>query len=287
MNETRLRELGSYFAYRAPVVAILLLFYVPILAIVVFSFWTRSGLWMEPAFSFGSYQTLFTIQLEQLIQSFQIGILVGVIALIMAFPIAYLVTFVASDFRRMIILSIFAIPFFVSIFIRTIMWIPILGRNGVVNSTLQTLGLIEEPFGFLLFSNTSLVIGALSAFMPFVIFTGWLAMQMIDEELLHAASDLGAPPLTAIRTIIVPLSLAGLSVGVLFVVAASMGESIFPLVLGGSDAISIGLMTQRSFSQLNVPLAAAANVISIGIYVIALIVITRFVDLSELFGVQQ
>lgn len=287
MNETRLRELGGYFAYRAPVVAILLLFYVPILAIVVFSFWTRSGLWMEPAFSFESYRTLFTIQIDQLIQSFQFGLLVGAVALIMAFPIAYLVTFIASDFRRMVILSVFAIPFFVSIFIRTVMWIPILGRNGVVNSTLQNLGLIEEPFTFLLFSDTSMLIGSLAAFMPFVIFTGWLAMQMIDEDLLHAASDLGAPPITAIRTIIVPLSLAGLSVGVLFVIAASMGEAIFPLVLGGSDAISIGLMTQRSFSQLNVPLAAAANTISLGLYVAALIMITQFVDLSELFGVQQ
>lgn len=287
MNETRLRELGSFFAYRSPVVAILLLFYVPILAVVVFSFWTRSGLWMEPALSLESYQRLFTIQGSQLIQSFQLGITVGIIALVMAFPVAYLVTFVSSDFRRMIILSIFAVPFFVSIFIRNIMWIPILGKNGVVNSSLQAIGLIDEPLGFLLFSNTSIVIGALSAFLPFVIFTGWLAMKMIDRELLQAASDLGATPMTAVRTVVVPLSMAGLSVGVLFVIASSMGESIFPLVLGGADAISIGLMTQRSFSQLNVPLAAAVNVISIGAYVIALIVITRFVDLSELFEVHE
>jgi len=287
MNETRLRELGSFFAYRSPVVAILLLFYVPILAIVVFSFWTRSGLWMESALILESYRRLFTIQGSQLIQSFQLGITVGIIALVMAFPVAYLVTFVSSDFRRMIILSIFAVPFFVSIFIRNIMWIPILGKNGVVNSSLQAIGLIDEPLGFLLFSNISMVIGALSAFLPFVIFTGWLSMEMIDRELLQAASDLGATPMTTVRTVVVPLSMAGLSVGVLFVIASAMGESIFPLVLGGADAISIGLMTQRSFSQLNVPLAAAVNVISIGAYVVALIVITRFVDLSELFEVNE
>jgi len=287
MDETRLREIGSFIAYRSPVVAILLLFYVPILAIVVFSFWTRSGLWMEPALSLESYRRLFAIQGGQLLQSFQLGITVGIIALIMAFPVAYLVTFVSSDFRRMVILSIFAVPFFVSIFIRNIMWIPILGKNGVVNSSLQAVGLIDEPLRFLLFSNTSMIIGALSAFMPFVIFTGWLAMKMIDRELLQAASDLGATPITAVRTVVVPLSMAGLSVGVLFVIAAAMGESIFPLVLGGADAISIGLMTQRSFSQLNVPLAAAVNVISIGAYVIALVVITRFVDLSELFEVHK
>lgn len=287
MNKTRLREIGSFISYRSPVVAILLLFYVPILAIVVFSFWTRSGLWMEPALSLESYRRLFTIQGGQLLQSFQLGITVGIMALIMAFPVAYLVTFVSSDFRRMVVLSIFAVPFFVSIFIRNIMWIPILGKNGVVNSSLQAVGLIDEPLRFLLFSNTSMIIGALSAFMPFVIFTGWLAMKMIDRELLQAASDLGATPITAVRTVVVPLSMAGLSVGVLFVIAAAMGESIFPLVLGGADAISIGLMTERSFSQLNVPIAAAVNVISIGAYVIALVVITRFIDLSELFEVHK
>jgi putative spermidine/putrescine transport system permease protein len=75
----------------------------------------------------------------------------------------------------------------------------------------------------------------------------------------------------------------GLLVGVLFVMAASMGEAIFPRVLGGTDAVSIGLMTQRSFAQLNVPFASAVTVVSLMTYGVALLVITRYVNLGELF----
>jgi ABC-type spermidine/putrescine transport system permease subunit I len=205
------------------------------------------------------------------------------LALVLAFPVAYLVTFVSSDLQRMVILSIFAVPFFVSPFVRILLLVPILGADGVVNSALLTVGLIKEPLSFLLFTNLSVLIGALVSFMPFVIFTGWLSMEMMDRELKRAAEDLGAKPLTTIRTVVGPLALPGLLVGVLFVIAAAMGESIFPRVLGGTNAVSIGLMTQRSFSQLNVPFAAAVAVVSVSAYVLALAVIMRYVSLDELF----
>jgi ABC-type spermidine/putrescine transport system permease subunit I len=273
-SSSRLRRL-EYAIYRAPIIAML--------SLIVFSFWERSGLWMEPAFTLASYQQLFSTNAGQLVQSFQTGIATGMLALVLAFPVAYLVTFVSSDLQRMVILSIFAVPFFVSPFVRILLLVPILGADGVVNSALLTVGLIKEPLSFLLFTNLSVLIGALVSFMPFVIFTGWLSMEMMDRELKRAAEDLGAKPLTTIRTVVGPLALPGLLVGVLFVIAAAMGESIFPRVLGGTNAVSIGLMTQRSFSQLNVPFAAAVAVVSVSAYVLALAVIMRYVSLDELF----
>lgn len=285
-SSSRLRRL-EYAIYRAPIIAILLGFYVPLLSLIVFSFWERSGLWMEPVFTLASYQQLFSTNAGQLVQSFQTGIATGMLALVLAFPVAYLVTFVSSDLQRMVILSIFAVPFFVSPFVRILLLVPILGADGVVNSALLTVGLIKEPLSFLLFTNLSVLIGALVSFMPFVIFTGWLSMEMMDRELKRAAEDLGAKPLTTIRTVVGPLALPGLLVGVLFVIAAAMGESIFPRVLGGTNAVSIGLMTQRSFSQLNVPFAAAVAVVSVSAYVLALAVIMRYVSLDELFTAFQ
>jgi spermidine/putrescine transport system permease protein len=285
-SSSPLRRL-EYIVYRAPIVAIVLGFYVPLLSLFVFSFWERSGLWMEPAFTLASYEQLFSTNAGQLVQSFQTGISTGLLALVLAFPVAYLVTFVSSDLQRMVILSIFAVPFFVSPFVRILLLVPILGADGVVNSALLTVGLIQEPLGFLLFTNLSVLIGALVSFMPFVIFTGWLSMEMMDRELKQAAEDLGAKPLTTIRTVVGPLALPGLLVGVLFVIAAAMGESIFPRVLGGTNAVSIGLMTQRSFSQLNVPFAAAVAVVSVSTYVSALAVIMRYVSLDELFTAFQ
>jgi ABC-type spermidine/putrescine transport system permease subunit I len=285
-SSSRLRRL-EYAIYRAPIVAILLGFYLPLLSLVVFSFWERSGLWMEPAITLASYEQLFSTNAGQLVQSFQTGIATGLLALVLAFPVAYLVTFVSSDLQRMVILSIFAVPFFVSPFVRILLLVPILGADGVVNGALLAVGLIQEPLRFLLFTNLSVLIGALVSFMPFVIFTGWLSMEMMDRELKQAAEDLGAKPLTTIRTVVGPLALPGLLVGVLFVIAAAMGESIFPRVLGGTNAVSIGLMTQRSFSQLNVPFAAAVAVVSVSTYVSALAVIMRYVSLDELFTAFQ
>lgn len=279
----RIRLGLGYVGYRLPIVALVAGFYLPLTSIFIFSFWERSGLWMEPAFSLKAYVTLFGTNSGQLAHSVGMGITAGLVALVLAFPVAYLVTYVTSDFQRMVFLSIFAIPFFVSPFVRTLMWVPILGKNGTINQVLLTLGIINEPARYLLYTNPSVLIGVLSSFMPFVIFTGWLSMEMMDRELINAASSLGGRPLDVIRTVIVPLALPGLMVGVLFVTAASMGEAVFPLVLGGTDAVSIGLMTQRSFAQLSVPLASAITVTSLVLYVAGLLIITHYVDLGELF----
>lgn len=281
-REQMIDRLG-WVGYRTPVAILLVGFYIPLLSLVVFSFWERSGLWMEPAFTLASYERLFTQNLAQLAQAVGMGLLAGLFAALLAFPVAYLVTFISTDFQRMVALSVFAVPFFVSPFVRILLLVPILGNNGVINETLISIGVISEPISWLLFTNTGVLIGTLVSFMPFVIFTGWLSMEMMDKDLKQAASDLGAHPLTTVRTVIVPLALPGLLVGSLFVVAASMGESIFPRVLGGTDAVSIGLMTQRSFSQLDVPFAAAVTVVSLVIYVGGLILVASFVDLGKLF----
>lgn len=283
VEKRELRTKAGWVGYRLPIVAIIIGFYVPLLSLVVFSFWERAGLWMEPAISFEAYRQLFTVNSGQLAHAIGMGLLSGAIALLLAFPVAYLVTFISSDFQRMVFLSIFAVPFFVSPFVRILLLVPILGSNGIINQVLMAVGITDQPVTFLLFSNTGVLIGTLVSFMPFVIFTGWLSMEMIDVELKQAASDLGARPLTTIRTVIVPLALPGLMVGVLFVIAASMGEAIFPRVLGGTDAVSIGLMTQRAFAQLNVPFAAAVATTALVIYITGLAILSRFVQLDELF----
>lgn len=283
MNKTQVRDAIGYVGNRSPIIFMILGFYVPLISIVVFSFWERSGLWMEPAFTMQNYEVMFTRLDSQLIGALRSGLLAGALAIVLALPIAYLASFVMSDFRRMVMLSIFAIPFFVSPFVRITLWVPILGKNGLFNNILIGAGIVDEPVRWFIFSETGMMIGVLSSFAPFVVFTGWLSMQMIDTELLNASSDLGAKPLTTVRKIIIPLALPGISVGGLFVVAATMGESIFPLVLGGTNATSIGLITRRAFTQLNVPLAAAVTVISLVLYIGSLVVITQYVDLDEMF----
>lgn len=264
-----------------PTVAMAVFFYLPLLAVVVFSFWERSGLWMEPAISFGAYLSLAPLA-DKIGKSVVIGLVAGALSVVMAFPVAYFATFKLSDFRRMALLSVLAIPFFVSPFIRTTMLIPLLGDSGLINEFLLSTGLISRPLS-LLFSDTGIVIGAVVTHTPVVIFTGWLSMSMIDEELLDAAADLRATPITAIRTIIAPLALPGLSVGALFVIASTMGSVIFPVVLGGPGATSVGLLVQRSFGQLNVPRAGAIMVVSSVVYLVGLYFAAKHLEIENMF----
>ena len=277
----KIRSLIKKVGLNLPTVVISLLFYLPLLAVVIFSFWERSNLWMEPAINFDAYIGLWSVS-DQIIESIGIGLVAGTLSLIMAFPIAYYATFKLDGIRQMALLSILAIPFFVSSFIRIGMLIPILGDSGIINETLLTIGIINEPIS-ILFTDRAVVIGALITHTPIVIFTGWLSMSMIDKELLQAAADLGAGPITTIRTIVLPLALPGLSIGALFVVAATMGSTIYPVVLGGPSSTSIGLLVERSFGQLNVPRAAAITVVTTSLYLVALYAVAGRLNLEKMF----
>lgn len=162
------------------------------------------------------------------------------------------------------------------------MLIPLIGDKGLINDTLISIGILNQPVT-LLFSDVGIIIGALVTYTPIVIFTGWLSMSMIDRELIDAAKDLRAGPFTAIRTIVIPLAMPGLSIGALFVIASTMGSVVFPVVLGGPSSTSVGLLVQRSFGQLNVPRASAIMVVSSLIYLIGLVLAARKLNLDELF----
>lgn len=266
---------------RVPIAAITLFFYFPLIAVVSFSFWERTGFWMEPALSFQSYIGLQSVA-DEMAESVVVGLFAGAVSVIIAFPVAYYATFKLPAFRRMVLLSILAVPFFVSPFVRTTMLIPIFGNSGIINDALLTVGVVDEPIDFI-FSTSGIIIGAVITHTPVVIFTGWLSMSMIDKELIKAASDLRAKPRTVIRTIIVPLALPGLSVGGLFVIASTMGSTIYPIVLGGPSSTSMGLLVQRSFGQLNVPRAGAIMVVSSIIYLVGLYIAARGLDVEEMF----
>jgi ABC-type spermidine/putrescine transport system permease subunit I len=271
----------KYTGARTPIAAILVLFYLPLVAVVIFSFWDRSGLWMEPAFNLDAYLSIEPL-LDQLLKSLVLGLIAGLLSVILAFPVAYYATYKLQDFHRLVLLSILAIPFFVSPFIRVTMLIPLIGDNGIINEMLLSIGIIDQPIT-LLFTDVGILIGALVTYTPIVIFTGWLSMSMIDREFIDAANDLRAGPFTAIRTIVIPLAMPGLSIGALFVIASTMGSTVFPVVLGGPSSTSVGLLVERSFGQLNVPRASAIMVVSSFIYLIGLVLAAQKLKLDELF----
>jgi ABC-type spermidine/putrescine transport system permease subunit I len=147
------------------------------------------------------------------------------------------------------------IPFWTSFILRAYAWKLLLGNQGIINSTLIFLGLRKEPVTALLYSPTATAIGLIYVFLPLVILPLFTSLERIDDSLLEAAADLGAPPLRTFWEITFPLALPGLVVGSVFCFIFSLGEFVVPRILGGgknllaAQAIVMEFQTKADWSQ--------------------------------------
>jgi putative spermidine/putrescine transport system permease protein len=132
------------------------------------------------------------------------------------------------------------IPFWTSNVIRMISWIPILGRNGVVNSTLMSMGVVDQPQEWLLYSEFAVIVGFVHLFTVFMIVPIFNSMARIDKALIEAARDAGATEWQTIRWVILPLCKPGITIGSIFVLTIVMGDFVTVNVLGGGQIASVG-----------------------------------------------
>ena len=168
----------------------------PLLITLVVSFFEKKGLGISPAFTLESYRLFFTgARLEVLERSFWVALSSTALMLLIAYPIAYLITIrIRPEYTRAF-LFLFAAPFLVNYIVRTFAWADLLARTGPVNRALTGLGLSEQPLDWLLFSDFAVYLGLVTAYMPFMIFPIWLSLSGIDRRLLEASWVLGeAPP---------------------------------------------------------------------------------------------
>lgn len=287
MKRKQIRDLKKYSLMGIPVVALLVGFYIPTGSVVLFSFWENTSLWMEPGFTFAAYESIFARNIMSILLSFATGAVVGVFSGLFGFIVGYFVTYMTTDSRRLIMLSILAIPFVVNELVRTLMWVPVLGRNGVINDVLLSLGLIQSPLEFLLLTNFSVIIVSTATFLPFVIFTSWLSMMMIDYQKIAAAKDLGARPLDLTLTVVIPLSIAGIAIGIAFAFASTIGNADIPFIVGGPSGNSIGRLAADSFSLLNPPRAAAYATLTLLLYTAAVLLLSRRIDITDIFTAES
>lgn len=283
MNRKQIHTIKKYSVMGIPIVALLVGFYIPTGSVIVFSFWESTALWMEPGFTFAAYESIFTQNLDSILLALEIAAAVGVLTGVFGFIVGYYATFMTTDFKRVIMLSILAIPFVVNELVRTLMWVPVLGQNGFINNVLVSLGIIQSPLEFLMLTNFGVVLVSASTYLPFVIFTSWLSMELIDKEKLAAAMDLGSRPLNVVLTVVVPLSIAGIAIGVAFAFAATIGNADIPFIIGGTNGTSIGRLAEDAFSVLNPPKAAALATLTLVGYTVALLILSQRADIADIF----
>jgi putative spermidine/putrescine transport system permease protein len=256
----------------------------PILAIVVISFWDFNGYQMVPGFTLDNYREILTqaSYRNTYLNTFKFAAIVWLCTFLIGFPVAYFLAFeLQSQRTRLVLLLLCTVPFLTSNVIRSISWIPFLGRNGIVNSLLLASGLVSRPVEMFLYSDFSIVLSMVHIYVLFMVTPIFNTMMRIDHSLVEAARDLGAGELQIVREIVLPLSLPGIGIGTIFVVSLVFGDYVTVGLMGGGQAASVGLSIQKMITSVQYPIAAANATILLIVTLAVVGTLLRVVDVRK------
>jgi putative spermidine/putrescine transport system permease protein len=207
---------------------------------------------------------------------------VWVLTLGIGFTIAYFLAFeVRSKTVQSMLFLLCTIPFWTSNVIRMISWIPLLGREGLVNRTLMSLGAIDQPIDWLLYSSFSVTLTFVHLFTFFMVVPIYNSMLRIDRSLIEAARDAGASGWQILWNVIVPLSKTGIAIGSIFVLTIVMGDFVTVGLMGGQQIASVGKTIQTEISYLQFPIAAANAVVLLATVLLIVFALLRVVDIRK------
>ena len=286
---------GAFVPYlqAAPLAAVFGLFFiVPLLLTLVVSFWDYNAYEIIPDFVFTNYQEIFEGCLADLpelcltfktyLSTLKFCFLVWLLTLLIGFTIAYFLCFhVRTLAMQVVLFLICTVPFWTSNVIRMISWIPLLGRNGLVNDGLLASGLMATRQDWLLFSDFSVVVAFVHLYTLFMMVPIFNSMMRIDRSLIEAAHDAGATGWQMLTNVIIPLCKPGIAIGSIFVVTIVMGDFITIGVMGGQQIASIGKIIQVEMSYLQFPAAAANAIILLAVVLMIVYGLTRVVDIRK------
>jgi len=200
--------------------------------------------------------------------------------LLIGYPIAYGIARMPRRLQPVLVMAVF-LPFLTAFLIRIYAWINILQREGLLNDALIALRIIHEPVVWLA-TDTAIVIGIVYSYLPFMVLPLYASLEKMDESLLEAAADLGAPRWKAFWLITVPLSASGIFAGALLCFIPIAGEFVIPDLLGGSDALMIGQTLWTEFFQNKDWPVASAVAIALLVILLAPILIYQHLQVRAL-----
>jgi putative spermidine/putrescine transport system permease protein len=268
----------------APLAVVFVVFFlVPLALIVMVSFWQATDYELLPAFTLQAYADIVSpVTLQTYLSTLKFSVLTWIFTLLIGFTVAYFLAFhVRSTLWQTVLFILCTVPFWTSNVIRMISWIPLLGRNGLVNDVLLTAGFAREPVEWLLFSGFSVTLAFVHLYTMFMIVPIFNSMMRIDRSLIEAARDNGASPWQIVWHVVVPLCKTGIIIGSIFVIALVMGDFITVGVMGGQQIASVGKTIQVQAGVLQFP-AAAANAVILLLAVLMMIwALMRLVDLRK------
>jgi ABC-type spermidine/putrescine transport system permease subunit I len=256
---------------------------VPAALTLVWSFFRRTTFWMEPGFTLFAYENFFTsARAENYLHSMLHSGAAVVISFVIGFPIAVFVRRRVPRAAQHRVILLFILPFMISELVRVFAMRPVLGRYGLINTFLMDIGVISEPISVILFSPLGVIIGDVLSFLPFMVFSGFLAMEAVQRYVFEVCDDLGARPLRTFRDVIMPLAAPGIFAGSVFIFVNGLGTALVPTILGGPGAVNAGLIANQAIVALDFPLAMAVSAIMIVTLVLLLYIGHRLFDLTRI-----
>jgi spermidine/putrescine transport system permease protein len=268
----------SALALVPPLAWIVLLVVVPLAIMVAFSFWTVQDYRIYSTWTSENYLDTLGSRLWRILlgRTLLTALAVAAIATAISFPVAL---FVSRHLRRLKVLAVLLmlIPLWVSFLLRAYTWKVILGREGILNSFLLYIGLIDEPLDALLYNRFAVILALVYVSIPFVFTPIYVSLERIPKDLVWAAGDLGANGLRSTWNIVIPLALPGLITGFAFSFVLAVGDFVTPTLVGGTSGTMVGALIASQFGlAFNWPLGAAMALILLLVVVVFLGIIQRF-----------
>jgi putative spermidine/putrescine transport system permease protein len=281
-----LRQNLSSWLYVSPLMLVLVPFFLmPIIVVLAASFLDTDGFGgLLPSFTLANYLDVLTSAqtFHLYMATLKFTVLTWFFSLIIGFLVAYFLVFhVRSQLLAIGLFLVCTVPFWTSNIIRMISWIPLLGKEGLVNSALLGTGLIREPLEVLLYSGLAVVIAYVHQLTIFMVVPIFNSMARIDKRIVEAALDAGASRLDVMRLIVVPMSKSGIALGSIFVISIVMGDFFVVKVMSGGSSASVVSAFYENVGVLQYPIAAASAVILTLVLIAVISLILRAVDIRR------
>lgn len=277
----RRRWLGLLLVLTPPVTWMGGLYLAPLVYLLLQSFWQVVNYNVVQEWTLSNYTEMFSnpVWLDVLFRTVIMAFLVTITAIILAFPLAYFLVRYTSRWRHLLYLAVL-IPLWSSYLVRVFAWKTILGEQGLLNTFLMNIHLINQPIGALLYSNYAIYITLVYIWLPYMILPVFAAIDRIPPSLLEASSDLGARGWRTMMHVVWPLAFPGVLAGSIFVFSLSMGDFITPLLMGNGTQFVGNVIADQFGIAYNYPFGAA-------LAVLPLVVLLIFLSVSRRFGVLE
>jgi spermidine/putrescine transport system permease protein len=259
-------------AFLAPASAVVIgLFLAPLTIICAYSLLTRGAYFgLGPPWTAGNYLRVFdSLYAQVFLRSFVLAGIATALCLVLGLPLAMFIA--QSGKRRGLYLNLVILPFWTNFLVRLYAWIFLLRDTGLVNSVLESLGLVKGPLP-LLYNDGAVILGLVYGYLPFMVLPLYATLERLDPFLLEASADLGARPWATFTRVVLPLCAPGIRAGAVLVFIPCLGAFLVPDLLGGGKSIMIGNVVQNQFTTArDWPFGSALSLVLMAVVMLLLL----------------